>query len=481
MRPKAAEGVLREFDIDLRRTLALLITSAVLISAMLLSATSARAQIGFGVSVSVGIAPPPLPVYEQPLCPGPGYIWTPGYWAWDPDAGYYWVPGTWVMAPFEGALWTPGYWGWNDGAYMWNVGFWGPVVGFYGGIDYGFGYTGEGYAGGYWNNGSFFYNQAVNNVNVTNIRNVYNKTVINNVSVSHVSYNGGTGGINARPTAAQLAAAHGRHDPPTAVQLQHARAAASNRSQWASVNHGVPAVAATRKPGALSGPGVVRASRAGGKFNPALEHAAAAAKNRPANARPGTTAKAARTRTPNPAGGGTRPLMTAHGRTAVPRTRSSERARTTTPSSRTETNRSAAARTAAPRSRTPVTSTRYSPTRTAPAARPHNSPARTVTPHPQARTESVPRTRNAGPARTMTPRAETRNPSSVPRTRSAGPARPAAPQAARPQRAPRLEPAAPRAVPRQRSAGPAAAPRRVAPQREAPARQAPPERKPHQQ
>jgi hypothetical protein len=52
------------------------------------------------VAVSITIAPPELPVYEQPLCPGDGYIWTPGYWAYDYDIGdYYWVPGTWVEAP----------------------------------------------------------------------------------------------------------------------------------------------------------------------------------------------------------------------------------------------------------------------------------------------------------------------------------------------------------------------------------------------
>ena len=28
------------------------------------------------------MAPPELPVYEQPLCPQPNYMWTPGYWAW---------------------------------------------------------------------------------------------------------------------------------------------------------------------------------------------------------------------------------------------------------------------------------------------------------------------------------------------------------------------------------------------------------------
>ena len=43
-------------------------------------------------------------------------------------------------------------------------GYWAPEVGFYGGIDYGFGYTGYGYEGGYWNDRAFFYNTAVNNI-----------------------------------------------------------------------------------------------------------------------------------------------------------------------------------------------------------------------------------------------------------------------------------------------------------------------------
>jgi hypothetical protein len=113
--------------------------------ATLATPTAAYGRVSFGVFVSV--APPPLPVYVQPVCPGPGYIWTPGYWAWDPPDGYYWVPGTWVVAPFVGALWTPGYWGWYNGGYVWYAGYWGPVVGFYGGINYGFGYFGVDYAG----------------------------------------------------------------------------------------------------------------------------------------------------------------------------------------------------------------------------------------------------------------------------------------------------------------------------------------------
>ena len=33
----------------------------------------------FGVGVSITIAPPPLPVYTQPMVPAAGFLWTPGY------------------------------------------------------------------------------------------------------------------------------------------------------------------------------------------------------------------------------------------------------------------------------------------------------------------------------------------------------------------------------------------------------------------
>src|SRR5258706_2805466 len=123
-----------------------------------LSSLSA-AQVGIGISVRIG--PAPLPIYAQPLCPGPGYLWTPGYWAWSDDDGYYWVPGTWVLAPEVGFLWTPGYWGWNEGLYVWNTGYWGPHIGFYGGINYGFGYGGESLEGGGRGGGGVFFKPLV--------------------------------------------------------------------------------------------------------------------------------------------------------------------------------------------------------------------------------------------------------------------------------------------------------------------------------
>jgi hypothetical protein len=110
-------------------------------------------------AVTATYAPPAIPDYEQPPCPGDGYLWTPGYWAWG-TGGYYWVPGAWVVAPYVGALWTPGYWGWYNGFYGWYPGYWGRHIGYYGGINYGFGYFGIGFYGGYWNGGHVFYNRA---------------------------------------------------------------------------------------------------------------------------------------------------------------------------------------------------------------------------------------------------------------------------------------------------------------------------------
>src|ERR1039457_5270689 len=178
-----------------------------------------------GVEISVNVAPPELPVYEQPAIPAEGY------------------------------LWTPGYWGNRGSVFIWNVGYWGPQVGFYGGVNYGYGYGGRGYEGGYWQDNHLYYNRSVTNISTTNITNVYNKTVINNVTVNRVSYNGGTGGVRAEPTAAETAAAHERHLPALPAQQQHVQAAHSNPALRASSNHGEPPVAATPRPGAFSGAG----------------------------------------------------------------------------------------------------------------------------------------------------------------------------------------------------------------------------------
>ena len=291
---------------------------AVLVALMLVLPALSFAQVG----ISITIGPPALPVYAQPPCPAPGYVWTPGYWAYGP-AGYFWVPGTWVVAPV-GLLWTPGYWGWGGGVYVWHAGYWGPHVGFYGGINYGYGYGGVGYQGGYWNRGAFYYNRSVNNVNVTNVTNVYNTTVINNnTNVNRVSYNGGTGGTTAVATPLEQAAARERHTAALPAQMQQRQLASNNRELLASVNHGAPSIAATARPGQFSGAGVVRASATSEANRPnnvnnrnAVPRPPASANNSVANTRPQQSMNTSVPRPGNSSNGVARPGNT---QSSVPR------------------------------------------------------------------------------------------------------------------------------------------------------------------
>ena len=226
------------------------------------------------VFISVGFAPPVLPVYEQPPCPEPGWMWTPGYWAYGDD-GYYWVPGTWVPAPYVGALWTPGYWGWGAGLYVWHPGYWGPHVGYYGGVNYGFGYMGVGFAGGLWVGGAFRYNTAVMHVG-PGIHNVYvDNTIVHNTTIindRHVAYSGGPGGINHPPTAQETAFSHEQHMAPTSFQTQHQTAAMHNVNSFASHNGGHPANAAMARPMGMNAQSHTQVSN-GGHFGNAQPQA----------------------------------------------------------------------------------------------------------------------------------------------------------------------------------------------------------------
>ena len=396
-----------------------------LVIPVVLSSPSA-AQIGIGISVRIG--PPALPVYEQPICPGEGYLWAPGYWSWSDDDGYYWVPGTWVEAPEPGLLWTPGYWGWNDGVYAWNGGYWGPQVGFYGGINYGFGYGGNGFYGGEWRSGHFFYNTAVMHVNTTQITNVYvNRTVIVNNN-SHVAFNGGQGGISARPSAQEEAYSHEHHTAPVAAQVQQRESASKNRALFASTNHGRPAVAATAKPGEFSGRGVVAAKAAGGTYHapamsPKAARASAPAENRGAETRPAENRPAekpaAENRTPsNGAKAENRP-------STPPKSNTAKRPENASQPENTTRENTAPAKEARPS-----------------AERPTENHAAKATPAPKAHASA--------PAKESEPRAETARPASKPRAESA----------------PRPEPKARESAPKE--SAPKAAPKESAPKESAP-------------
>lgn len=213
--------------------------SAIILGLFLITGTTTtEAQ----VAVSVTVAPPVIPVYTQPPCPVDGYLWTPGYWAYDYDDGvYYWVPGVWLAPPTVGFLWTPGYWGFDGGHYFWHGGYWGPHVGFYGGINYGFGYVGTGFWGGRWEGNSFRYNTTVWHVNNTVIHNTYTASPAAGPG-SRAAFNG-KGGITAQPNASEQAAMKENHVAPTSSQRSHEQAMSKDKSQWASVNKGKPGTA----------------------------------------------------------------------------------------------------------------------------------------------------------------------------------------------------------------------------------------------
>ncbi len=63
------------------------------------------------------------------------------------------------------------------------------------------------------------------------------------------------------------AAAHEQHTAPLAEQSQHERLASQNKSNFASENHGRPAVAATAKAGDFSSRSAVPARAAGAEYH----------------------------------------------------------------------------------------------------------------------------------------------------------------------------------------------------------------------
>ena len=273
---------------------------ALMLSGCSIAAITTFADAQSSINVTVSVAPPPLPIYEQPPLPGEGFIWVPGYWAWDQSqSDYFWVPATWVQAPEPNLLWTPGYWAWNNASYVFYPGYWASQVGFYGGINYGYGYAGSGYQGGRWQSGTFFYNSTVNNVGSVAVTNVYNETVVINNTTNNVSYNGGTGGIQARATPQERAAAKQEHVAATQLQTQQVEAARKNRALFSKENRGEPAIAATPRAGMFEGKGVIQATHTtNATGEPKTEPVKAELKAEPTNPEPPKTASKPETAKP---------------------------------------------------------------------------------------------------------------------------------------------------------------------------------------
>jgi WXXGXW repeat (2 copies)/Domain of unknown function (DUF4124) len=174
-------------------------------------------------TVSSAATPPPLPEEDQPTLSQDGYLWTPGYWYWR-ERGYVWIPGAWVRPPQVGVLWTPAYWGFTGGFFVFHPGHWGSSVGFYGGVNYGYGYFGNGYTGGHWIGNSFAYNSAVNHVNPAVVQHMYAESGPNQASRGVLSYAGGPRSGGAPHTVSQRQASpRVVSKPSTTTTIQQTR------------------------------------------------------------------------------------------------------------------------------------------------------------------------------------------------------------------------------------------------------------------
>jgi len=75
------------------------------------------------VDVDINVAPPP-PRYEVVPAPRAGFVWAPGYWAW--DNGHHrhiWRRGHYVRER-HGHRWVPDRWAEHDGRYRYEPGRW---------------------------------------------------------------------------------------------------------------------------------------------------------------------------------------------------------------------------------------------------------------------------------------------------------------------------------------------------------------------
>ena len=154
-----------------------------------------------------------------------------------------------------------------QGLYVWHPGYWGPHVGYYGGVNYGFGYMGIGFVGGEWRGRVFAYNSAVMHVGegggwgnrVYVDRTIVERNTI--VNDRHVAFSGGPGGINHAPTAQERSYLNDRHMGATAAQTQHMQAAQQNRGAYYNVNHGHPSQVAVSRPLTTTNRGNTEAGR----------------------------------------------------------------------------------------------------------------------------------------------------------------------------------------------------------------------------
>lgn len=95
-----------------------------LAATMMMAGACAGPRYGYGAGVAVGYGPPPPPRYgPMGYAPGPGYVWTDGYWNRG-SGGWGWINGSWRRPPRPRSVWVPGNWYQHRGGYRFRQGYW---------------------------------------------------------------------------------------------------------------------------------------------------------------------------------------------------------------------------------------------------------------------------------------------------------------------------------------------------------------------
>jgi len=84
-------------------------THAVVVATALTAAAACASAATHHSRVYVRVGPPAPIVETRVVAPGRGYVWIPGYHAWDGRA-YVWRPGRWGRGPYASAHWVPARW-----------------------------------------------------------------------------------------------------------------------------------------------------------------------------------------------------------------------------------------------------------------------------------------------------------------------------------------------------------------------------------
>ena len=79
---------------------------------------------GYGYSYGYAYGPPPPPRYGVVgVAPGPGFVWTNGYWDWR-GGRWGWVEGRWLRPPHRRAVWVEPEWRHDGNRWRFRRGYW---------------------------------------------------------------------------------------------------------------------------------------------------------------------------------------------------------------------------------------------------------------------------------------------------------------------------------------------------------------------